>query len=579
MRIIYILCCVLISWQMYSQKRDYMWLIGQNSSSNPEFAGNVIDFTTVPPDIYYEFRDMYFMQTNASMCDTAGNLLFYTNGIYVANALNDPMENGGGLNPGAHATAQANAGRGYILDQGAMIVPVPEKDSLYYLLHMNRILSPDIGTNHSSKYFYYTLININANNGFGAVIEKNNIIKEAVMELGKLTATRHANGRDWWILLRSFNSNNYFTFLVTPDGIIEKEVQSVGESIPSPGVGQAVFSPDGSKFANFHTISQITGLFISVYDFDRCTGILSNPVNMQYPHDGGAGGVAISPNSRFLYVPSYRFIYQYDLWATDIEASKDTIAEWDGYLEAGFFPTTFYLAQLAPDNRIYINSSGGVSSLHIINQPNLLGDSSDVCQRCLDLPSWNSASLPNFPNYRLKHLEGSPCDTLRQLPTAAFDYEIIGNEVHFIDSSYHDIRSWQWDFGDGQVDSVAHPVHEYTESGVYEVCLTVSNPRGEDTLCQVIEVIVTSISEEAKEENSSVIVFPNPVETSLNIELREAKAPAQFYLYNALGQEVVYKILEDNLTTVDVSGLSNGVYWWRVEWSDGFVQEGKVVIF
>ncbi|MCO6491920.1 MAG: hypothetical protein J5I98_26120, partial [Phaeodactylibacter sp.] len=104
---------------------------------------------------------MDLCQTNASICDTAGNLLFYTNGIYVANALHQPMENGGGLNPGSHATQQGSGGRGYILDQGALILPVPESDSLYYLLHMDKIVpgDPSIWW-FSSEHLYYTLVDM-----------------------------------------------------------------------------------------------------------------------------------------------------------------------------------------------------------------------------------------------------------------------------------------------------------------------------------------------------------------------------------------------------------------------------------
>ena len=43
---------------------------------------------------------MEFYATNAVMSDKSGNLLFYTNGVYIANVNNDTMLNGAGLNPG-----------------------------------------------------------------------------------------------------------------------------------------------------------------------------------------------------------------------------------------------------------------------------------------------------------------------------------------------------------------------------------------------------------------------------------------------------------------------------------------------
>ena len=53
--------------------------------------------------------------------------------------------------------------------------------------------------------------------------------------------------------------------------------------------------------------------------------------------------------------------------------------------------------------------------------------------------------------------------------------------ISFFDNSYHNVLSWNWDFGDGQTmfgsDPLVHknPRHAYTEAGVYNVTLTVSN--------------------------------------------------------------------------------------------------------
>ena len=43
---------------------------------------------------------MNFESTMAVMPDTLGNILFYTNGCHIANALGDTMPNGAGINPG-----------------------------------------------------------------------------------------------------------------------------------------------------------------------------------------------------------------------------------------------------------------------------------------------------------------------------------------------------------------------------------------------------------------------------------------------------------------------------------------------
>ena len=564
-----------------AQKRDNVWLLGQDSDSNIIYSGTVIDFETEIPDVYYEFRDVYFKQANASICDTAGNLLFYTNGAFVYNYLNQVMENGEGLNPGAHS--EDREGRGYILDQGAMILPVPESDSLYYLLHADKIVPGDEGGIwFSSEHLYYTLVDMEANNGLGKVLEKNQSTKEGVFEPGKLTASRHANGRDWWVLNRDFESNVYHKFLVTPKGVEDYSSQAVGPNIPSPGLGQTVFSPDGSKYANLHLVNSIgTDDYIGVYDFDRCTGMLSNPNVFTYVDSAWSGGVAISPNSRYLYVSSFVNVYQYDLWASDIEASRDTVAEWDGFVEDDFFATTFYLAQLAPDGKIYINTNNTTSYLHVIEQPDLPGDSCQVCQHCVDLPTKNSFSLPNFPNYRLGPLEGSPCDTLRALPTAAFTYRQSGPlRYRFQDSSYHDIRSWQWDFGDGHTDSIPRPEHVYEAEGQYNVCLTVSNPRGADTLCQVVEAQVTSTEDAGRAVLAEV--FPNPSAGPLWLRTAglSGSEPVVLELYSVAGQLLQRSTAAANgEEEIEVEDLPAGVYYYRVLQGGKLLNSGKWVVW
>jgi len=575
---------VLFFAEAFSQKHDYIWLMGNDHPTNSEFSGIVIDFNTQPPDIYYEFRDMFFFQTNASMCDTAGNLLFYTNGIYVANALGEPMENGEGLNPGEQAEIWQDYG--YILDQGAIALPAPESNHVYYLLHLDKELITTLN-DVISRNFYLSLINMSENGGIGKVLSKNNIIITDNLQLGKLTASKHANGRDWWIILRKYASNIFYRFLLTPSGLEILDQQQIGNTIPHNGVGQAVFSPDGAKYAVYETISVQEGHYINIYDFDRCIGELSNPVQINMIDTAWAGGVAISPNNRFLYVSSFKYLYQYDLWAADIEDSRIRIAEWDGYTEpiGPSAATTFYLAQLAPDGKIYINSNNSVKHLHVINYPDSLGLACGICQHCVPLPAFNYFSLPNFPNYRLHHLAGSPCDTLRSPPLALWGYELQGAALHCTDSSRHDIRAWHWDFGDGHTDTLQHPVHTYTAGGVYNVCLAVSNPRGADTLCQVVQVVVDGVEEESG-KRIAVNVSPNPVsrhgQIALDVHLPGAGAAA-FVLRDMPGREALRFPLRltDGRTrqSVSLGSLPAGVYIAALETEKKTVWTEKVLVY
>ena len=393
------------------QKYDYQWLFGYKTDTSiihPDFGRSVIDFSTSPPDIYYEDRNINLDLTVVSICDTSGNLLFYTNGIVVVNHLHEIMENGNGLNPGA--IANSFEFWGYPNIQGALALPLPNSDSIFYLIHQRIEYSTPNLPGHGSTLFL-TQIDMGKNNGLGKVITKNEPIINDILEIGNLTATKHANGRDWWILHGKFDSNQFYTLLLTPDGLENHGIQEVGTFAPT-GIGQAIFSPDGSKYTKLDIVSANTGSFLNIYDFDRCTGQLSNHIQMTHADSVNIGGVAISPNSRYLYMTARTLVFQYDLWAMDIEASKDTVAIHDGYFDSIGLSPNFFLTQLAPNGKIYINSSNSVKDLHVINSPDSAGLACNLEQHSLQLPTYNKFSLPNFPNYRLGALSGSICDSL-----------------------------------------------------------------------------------------------------------------------------------------------------------------------
>jgi len=155
---------------------------------------------------------------------------------------------------------------------------------------------------------------------------------------------------------------------------------------------------------------------LKIYDFDRCNGLFYDPRETILTDTAWSLGAAVSPNSRFLYLSSYNYIFQCDLEANDILATKDTVAIYDGHLEdiGPFFqaPTRFFMMQLAPDGKIYFNSPASLKVLHVINAPNEEGEACDIAQHSVRLPTYNAFSLPNFPNYRLCPEEGVVCDSV-----------------------------------------------------------------------------------------------------------------------------------------------------------------------
>lgn len=82
-------------------------------------------------------------------------------------------------------------------------------------------------------------------------------------------------------------------------------------------------------------------------------------------------------------------------------------------------------------------------------------------------------------------------------PTVVY---VPGENARFYDLSTNAV-SWYWDFGDGNVSTERNPAHQYSDEGVYDVMLTVSNTyECKDTL--LVEGAVTA-------EPQGFVVFPN----------------------------------------------------------------------
>ena len=385
---------------LYGQGVTNHWVMGYNALMGFPWGGIEINFSNGIPDTSRVSREMEFYVTNAIISDTTGNLLFYSNGIYLANANNDTMQNGDNLNPGTFAN---NFQGGMPLTQANMIIPVPNDLNKYYLFHetcsyFGNLLQP--------FQLFYTLIDISLDGGQGAVISKNNIIVQDTLQRGELAATRHANGRDWWLIFHKVNSDLFYKLLITPYGI-STNTQNFGTLRSNYG-GSSAFSPDGTKFVHYNVDTDI-----DIFNFDRCSGILSNYINIPINDSAYVGGVSFSPNSNVLYVSSVLNVYQFDLSSSNIPSSIQTVATWDGFFSPSPpFATNFFLSLLGPDGKIYINSTNSVLDMHVINNPDSLGLACDIQQHSLHLPAYNFATIPNFPNYYLGRDVGSPCDSL-----------------------------------------------------------------------------------------------------------------------------------------------------------------------
>lgn len=401
--------CITTVLPVGGQQYDRYWISGYSTSLSPPFLGNILDFSSDPPAIDTAAVGMQVWDCNGTMSDFNGYLLFYCNGGQVRNNNFDLLENGDSLNFGylfekpQHGLPQANT---------LIILPSTHTSFLYHILHVYVDTCATTLGLVCAEELRHTLVDMSANGGGGKVVFKNRpILSAEAMEYP--AAVRHGNGRDWWLLTPNYREASFHTLLFNDGGVQDSFLQVVGYK-PDPVEfrdrgGANLFSPDGKRYVDFDSRNGLR-----LFDFDRCSGRLSNFQWIQLPEQLPVGSQAVfSPNSRFLYVTARDTIYQYDLEAPDIAAGRDTVAVWDGfYSPAPPFATNFGLAQIALNGKIYIAPNNGVYHLHYINYPDLKGDSCQVVQHGLELPNVFALAVPVLPNYRLYDLPGSPCDTL-----------------------------------------------------------------------------------------------------------------------------------------------------------------------
>jgi hypothetical protein len=386
-------------------KHDNTWLLGNVPNIPASLSGGIqLDFNHSPVAVSFFEISIDFTATSM-ISDSSGQLLAYTNGCVIINQEHEEMEGGGEINPGYIHDQYCEIG--YPAWQGVLFLPSPQNNEDYYLFHT---LLQEGGIEHN---LLYTVVDSEGDNGKGSVTQKNvPLLQDTLVD--QLTAVRHGNGRDWWLVIPRGNewlgsSNGYYFILWTPDGFEEPIYQEIGNEWSSHDhSGQVAYSPNGEWYARINPFNEL-----DLFRFDRCAGALYDPLHISFPEDTVAcAGVAFSPNSRFLYASYQLKVYQFDLWAPDISASRQVVAEYDGFQSPPPFSTTFFQAMLAPDGKIYLTAPNGVNILHVIHQPDKYGQACEVEQHGLTLPATHSFNVPNFPHYRLLDKPGSPCDTL-----------------------------------------------------------------------------------------------------------------------------------------------------------------------
>lgn len=164
--------------------------------------------------------------------------------------------------------------------------------------------------------------------------------------------------------------------------------------------------------------------------------------------------------------------------------------------------------------------------------------------------------------------------SVAQGPTAAFLQSVNALTATFTDLSTN-ASAWFWDFGDGASSTLQNPVHSYSNNGLYNACLIVTDTCGSDTSCQQVNIFITELEEAGV---FGVKVWPNPFQNAISIhidELREAEIWLD--LFDLSGKQILSRHFErDGLQfekSIELPELAEGLYFLQLhtdQWKRSF---------
>lgn len=452
-----------------------LWYFGQNAGI--DFRGD-----EAVPALNNDV--LHAIQGSANICDSLGNLLMMTDGTRVWNKIEALMPNGTGL--------QGDPG----VSMPAIIIPKPGNPNIYYIFTVDR---PKFGPFDASVYgLRYSEVDITLPSLGDVTVLKNKPLVPEVSE--KITAVKHQNGIDYWVVAHEWNSSRFVIMKVTADGVdtLNIRYQSIGtshEGTPpdnrynNNALGFMKFSPDGSKLA----IAIQGKKMYEIYNFSNGTGDLSLIKSSDTIYSG-AYGVEFSPDSKFLYAStafvggtpdSTSRLYQFSV--------DDGPAIFDNPVELAVNTTAEYFCglQLATDGRIYVaRSPYGNDVLGVIYNPKRPGLE---CNFNMLNGNPSEFSLGGLPGKRSRY--GFPSFIQSYFDVPHFDVEMVcfSDTTSFKLTNPANVTSISWDFGDpnsggSNTSNLLAPTHVFSAPGTYNVTVLENGVYSYNETINVVEL-------------------------------------------------------------------------------------------
>lgn len=453
--IILLTCFILLGIESFAQtsrfyetnpdrKRANIWYFGQ-------YAG--IDFNN---SIQSKSDGKgYSWEGCASICDTSGRLLYYSDGKSIFDKNNDTVKNGNNLLGGFSST------------QGVIILCHPLNDSIFYIVTSPNATQTNIGLNLS-------IINSKLNNGKGEVILKNKVILQNSCE--KISAVYHKNNTDIWLIGHEWESNNFYSFLITKDGInyctvISPAGSYLGYQFGSlNSTGQLKFSNNGNNLINPVVMKSSSEIF----KFNNETGKIT--FNSTLVNKRPAYGVEFSIDSKLFYMTETgndsSFIFQY---STSSPTNK-TILSRKKFMDIQGL-------QIASNGEIIIAENDS-TTISRITFPNIKGVNCTLQKMSISLSPKKSAY--GLPNFNQSYFYTPSIDF-------AYHYDCINNSIDFVgrDTFFADTHKWTI----GEINhstegtySKKNITHIFKDTGTYQIQYVASKGNRSDTVIKKLMI-------------------------------------------------------------------------------------------
>lgn len=436
-RFLTLLLTLLIGFQAFAQKEDYVWVVGSNR----------IDFKTEPPTITYN-GNFKFYSNLSNVCDYNGELLYWLNGYKLYNKDNDVI------------FELKNQNYEYWWE-GFSILPFMNDKNKYIF-----------GINCKDGYVHFYIIDGTLDALHPQIKDYAKMSYTDYLCDGRCIPVQKKNCRDFWLLYDQYYKIEVFS--ITETGLKlhstftkPKFNGDENEYFAEMTIDYYRVSYDNTKIYADLICREDKNLYYNI-DFDNEKGIIKT-IYPTYAEWDNFWGETFSTKGKYFY---------FTIWDKDNPNNKnenfqhiyrcpaDKLLEENSLLKYRELVYTCKSGKIsdmkcAPDGNIYILYDAPENFMGVIKNSD--AEKPEVEERAFDLSVSTDIQIGDFAVWFPE--------------TYHFPFEVYYNKkcdyVEFAFSDNYKEKSFLWDFGDGTENSTEeNPKHSY-KSGSYKVKLTV----------------------------------------------------------------------------------------------------------